>query len=214
MYLCMCIFLCIFLYRFLYVNSFNQVINKTCFICYLYHNAVYMYILPIYGYIGGEYSSYCCTFLAVYAVRHYLLFIDMFSIVLGLGQGLDAQPLNRHRHILSNTLTHTHRNTYKHSHKHIHIHTQTYTQRHTHTEAQLLPRCPLDADDAHARQRVRRERRMAGKRGKGAQRQVSSVMEKRVEGREEQGNYPVSMTLQKFSVNRICCAVWRHLNVN
>lgn len=125
-----------------------------------------MYILPIYGYIGRAYISYGCTFLAVYAVRHYLLFIDMFSIVLGLGQGLDVQPLNRHRHTLTNTLTHTQKYIQAHIHIHTQTYTRTYTQRHTQTEAQLLPRCPLDADDAHARQRVRRERRKAGKRGK------------------------------------------------
>lgn len=124
----LCVYFCIDFCMYLYTSVCSvlkqfQSGNKTCFICYLYHNAVYMYILPIYGYIGRAYSSYCCTFLAVYAVRHYLLFIDMFSIVLGLGQGLDVQPLNRHRHILSNTLTHTQ--------KYIQALTQTYTYTHT-----------------------------------------------------------------------------------
>lgn len=103
-YVCICVYvMCIFLYITVYIsiyicalNSFNQLIQLALYIILyiLYYYAPY--IVAISAYIGRTFSSYCCTFLAVYAVRHCLLFIDMFSILLGLGQGLYVQPLNRH----------------------------------------------------------------------------------------------------------------------
>lgn len=132
-----------------------------------------MYILPIYGYIGRAYTSYCCTFPAVYAVRHYLLFIDMFSIVLGLGQSLDVQPLNRHRHIPSNTLTHTQ--------KYMQALTQTYTYTHTniHTKTHSHGGSTVASLSTWCWQRRRSPKAEKGERG---EKRGTEAMEKRRQG--------------------------------